>query len=159
VNETKSEINARIDELNNVFESADSDHLKAAIKTRILALQELMKDAPDDIFNAVLKSHKIICEVKHMGLKEAYGQHPALYYGAGVAGEAGEMCNKIVKAIRNGDDYEVVKAAIVSELPDVIIYGSVLAYHYDIDLIKETSDKAQIVSNRAPQGHYGGKLR
>jgi NTP pyrophosphatase (non-canonical NTP hydrolase) len=93
-----------------------------------------------------------------MDEKAAYGQDPAMYYTLGICGEAGEMGNKIVKALRNGNDPEAVKEAVKSELPDVFIYSAVLAYVLDIDITRLVNDKVQVVMERARNGYYGGPL-
>lgn len=61
--------------------------------------------------------------------------------------------------MKNGNDYEGIKKIIESELPDVIIYGCVLAYHYDVDLYKLVNEKAEVVVQRALEGYYGGPLK
>lgn len=112
----------------------------------------------DEIMDFILDSHKTICEIKQMDEKEAYGHDPAVYYTLGVAGEAGEMANEIVKALRDGYNEERVKNAVKKELPDVIIYSYILAYVLDLDLTDLVKDKVQIVTQRAKDGYYGGPL-
>ena len=89
---------------------------------------------------------------------EAYGQDPAMYYTLAICGEAGEMGNKIVKALRNGNDPDGAKKAIISELPDIIIYSAVLAHVLKIDLTNLVNDKVNVVIKRAKNGYYGGAL-
>jgi NTP pyrophosphatase (non-canonical NTP hydrolase) len=110
---------------------------------------------PDDIMQLVLKSHEAICKAKNMGPKEAYGHNPAIYYTLGVAGEAGEMANEIVKALRDGKDDSRVKLAVKKELPDVVIYSYILAHVLDIDLTDLVAEKVNIVIDRAESGYYG----
>ncbi len=167
--ETKSEIRARIEELERLM-----PHMRAL---RALApgpsptevinevdkrLQELHRDldsAEEDLSSNILKSHKALCEVKNMTEKEAYGNDPALFYTLGICGEAGEMANKIVKAMRNKrGQKDQVLSAIVSELPDVVIYSYVLAHVMDIDLSKLVNEKVGVVVQRAIDGYYGGPL-
>lgn len=163
---TKIEIDARIDELDALVkilnEERERDHsfvINLYINRRKNELSEQLKIATDDdLFTSVLRSHKILCEVKQMDEKAAYGQDPALYYGAGVAGEAGELLNKVVKALRNGNDPEATKKAVISELPDVFIYGVLLAFCLDLDLTKLVSEKAEVVIQRAFDGYYGGPI-
>jgi NTP pyrophosphatase (non-canonical NTP hydrolase) len=163
--ETKTEIHSRLNELEKLGlvlsgtrEKNWEQEVPYYLGERVKELETKLDKAPDDIFHAVLKSHKILCEIKKMAPKAAYGQNPGLYYGAGVAGEAGEMCNKIVKALRDGYDYELVRKAIISELPDVIIYAAVLAFCFDLDLTKLVSEKAEVVTQRAVDGYYGKEL-
>jgi NTP pyrophosphatase (non-canonical NTP hydrolase) len=166
---TKSEIDARLNELNAVLNKAKDEirlsaynsgvEIRDFLMHRIQQLEKEREQAPDDIFSAIVESHKILCNIKQMGEKEAYGQNPAFYYSAGVAGEAGELLNKMVKAFRHGGDAsEGLRAAVLSELPDVVIYAFVLAYVMDIDLTKLVTEKAHVVIDRARLGYYGGPL-
>ncbi len=93
-----------------------------------------------------------------MDERAAYGQDPAMYYSLAICGEAGEMGNKIVKGLRNGNDPDASVRAIESELPDVFIYGFVLAYVLGIDIVKLVNEKVDVVIQRAIDGYYGGKL-
>lgn len=160
--ETKAEILARISELQKVSEefwsSLTAPSVEQTIERRLEELRGLLDGAEDDIFKSVIRSHEAICEVKKMHPKAAYGQDPALYYSLAVCGEAGEMGNKIVKALRNGNDPEATRRAVISELPDVVIYGAVLAHVLDIDLAKLVNEKVGVVIERALSGHYGGPL-
>lgn len=172
MNETKSEIRARIEELKDLraalVAKADVDVaelqlsiveaaevLAESVDQRIQALREKLESAEEDLFRSVVRSHEVLCAVKNMDLKAAYGQDPAMYYTMGICGEAGEMANKIVKALRNGSSPEKAREAVISELPDVIIYSAVLAFVLDIDLTKLVNEKVQIVTERAESGYYG----
>jgi len=161
--ETKSEIRARIDELDKVLDSLEAGFVEDIspykfIEARKNALEEELARAEEDLFASVLQSHKTICAVKQMEEDAAYGQDPALYYTLAICGESGEMANKIVKALRNGNDPNACKNAVISELPDVIIYSAVLAYVLQIDLTRLVNDKVKIVIERAESGYYGGPL-
>lgn len=161
--ETKSEIEARIDELSKIKEeflsSKLSSHIEETIEKRLNELRDMKESADEGIFQSVLRSHKALCAAKQMGEKAAYGQDPAIYYTLSVCGEAGEMGNKIVKALRNGNDSEATKAAVISELPDVIIYSAVLAHVLDLNLTQLVNEKVQVVIERALSGYYGGPLK
>jgi|WetSurMetagenome_2_1015567.scaffolds.fasta_scaffold18500_3 NTP pyrophosphatase (non-canonical NTP hydrolase) len=162
--ETKSEIEARIDELSKIKEefwsSEWASHVEETIERRLNELRSMRDNADEDIFQSVLKSHIELCKIKQMGLKDAYGQSdPVLYYAAGVAGESGEILNGLVKAARNGSDPEAAKRAVMSELPDVFIYGVILAFILDLDLSKLVAEKATIVIQRALSGYYGGPIK
>lgn len=160
--ETKSEIRARIDELRRLERNPDFNRNirdAANIRNRIKELEAQMIDASEDLFKGVMNSHTTLCAVKEMDEKAAYGQDPAMYYALGVCGEAGEMANKIVKSLRNGNDPEAAKNAVISELPDVFIYGAVLAYVLDIDITKLVHEKVEIITERARSGYYGGPLK
>lgn len=160
--ETKSEIRARIDELQRISEHFDSpllmEQLEESVKLRLKELREQLEAADEDLSASIIRSHKAICEAKRMGEKEAYGNDPAMYYTLGICGEAGEMANAIVKARRNGEDQVRVLEAVKSELPDVVIYSHVLAYVLDINLAQLVNDKVEVVIRRAREGYYGKRL-
>ncbi len=160
MSESKAEIRARIGELKRVLSGLHDDGLLDThrIKNRITELQVEEQSAEEDNFRSVIRSHKTICEVKGMGEKEAYGQDPALFYSLAICGEAGEMGNKIVKGLRNGNDPWASRRAIESELPDCFIYGFVLAHVLDIDIVKLVNEKVDVVIQRALDGYYGGEL-
>lgn len=165
LNETKSEIRARLEELNGLRKELDPWLDGVALveadrmfEARIRNLESAEESAEEDLFRSVVDSHKVLCEVKKMDEKAAYGQNPAVYYGLGICGEAGEMGNKIVKALRNGDDPDAAKKAVEKELPDVIIYSAVLAHVMDVDLTRLVNEKVQVVIQRALDGYYGGPL-
>lgn len=172
MNETKSEIRARIDELKRLKRwlldkrNADFAEIQVSlieagetlaneVDERITTLNKKLEIAEEDLFRSVVRSHEVLCSVKNMDLKAAYGQDPAMYYTMGICGEAGEMANKIVKALRNGDDPGKAREAVMSELPDVIIYSAVLAFVLDIDLTKLVNEKVSVVTDRAESGYYG----
>jgi NTP pyrophosphatase (non-canonical NTP hydrolase) len=160
--ETKSEIQARIDELDRVrkafWSSMTEATLEKDVERRLDELHALLERAEEDLSSNIIRSHKALCEAKKMGEKEAYGNDPAIYYTLGVCGEAGEMANKIVKAQRNRNNRDKVLEAIRSELPDVIIYSYVLAHVLDMDLSKLVNEKVGVVVQRALDGYYGGPL-
>lgn len=160
LHETKSEIRARLDELDRIqdFLQDAQPTVRGMLVLRRNELELALREAQEDLSAAIIKSHRAICDVKQMDEKEAYGNDPAVYYTLGVCGEAGEMANAIVKAQRNGNDRERVLEAVKSELPDVIIYSYVLAYVLDIDLSKLVNEKIDIVVHRAYAGYYGGHL-
>jgi NTP pyrophosphatase (non-canonical NTP hydrolase) len=135
----------------------DADVTDALIR-RAEELAKGLEEAQEDLFKSVIQSHKVLCHFKDMEEDAAYGQDPAMYYTMGVCGEAGEMANKIVKALRNGNDPEAARRAVVSELPDVFIYGAVLAHVLGIDLTRLVNEKVQVVMDRARSGYYGGPL-
>jgi hypothetical protein len=166
VKETKSEIRARIDELERTRDMVmdvdvplgDQEAFQRVFDLRLKRLEAELANADEDIFKSVIRSHVAVCAAKKMDEKAAYGQDPAMYYSLAVCGEAGEMGNKIVKALRNGNDPEASRRAVISELPDVFIYGAVLAHVLDIDLTKLVNEKVDVVIQRAEGGYYGGAL-
>ncbi|MGH6878813.1 MAG: hypothetical protein ACREHV_15745, partial [Rhizomicrobium sp.] len=161
--ETKSEIRARIEELQKLKEEFWSqrmaDRVEQTIEERLKKLYEMLDAADEDLSSSIIRSHKAICKVKQMDEKAAYGNDPAMYYTLGICGEAGEMANAIVKAQRNGADKEKVLEAVKSELPDVIIYSHVLAHVLDINLSQLVNEKVEVVIDRANKGYYGKPLK
>lgn len=163
INETKSELRARLDELDKIMEVLDpwiktSLTARRAVADRKREIEKELNGASEDLFKSVLQSHKVLCAIKEMDEDAAYGQDPTMYYSLGVCGEAGEMANKIIKALRNGNDPDAAKRAVISELPDVIIYSAVLAHVLGINLTKLVNDKVTIIMERAKSGYYGGPL-
>lgn len=161
--ETKTELRARINELQSIIQQIREEDgyqsISALLKDRIEQLSADEANAVQDIRSSVLDSHKAICSAKNMSEKEAYGNNPTLYYTLAIAGECGEMANSIVKNCRNGYNEESVINSIKSELPDVVIYSYILAYVMDIDLASLVAEKCQTVVKRAESGYYGGPLR
>jgi len=152
----KSTIHAIIEELDRLSESA-SGEMADAIRSRKDHYVRALETAPDTVADNILRSHKAICEAKQMGEKEAYGNNPAIYYALGICGEAGELANDVVKALRNGSTADLVPA-IRNELADVVIYSYILAHVLDIDLTQLVNEKVEIVIQRAQSGYYGKKL-
>lgn len=163
IHETKSEIRARIDELQKVKSAFDStllmSRLEDDVDRRMKELQDALETAEEDLSSSIIRSHKAICEAKRMDEKAAYGNDPALYYTLGICGEAGEMANALVKAQRNGYDRDKALEAVKSELPDVVIYSHVLAHVLDIDLSNLVNEKVEVVIRRAKEGYYGKALK
>lgn len=155
---TKKELKLILDHLEILSRIDNLEELKRELSARMNSLQEEMETAPEDFLDHVMESHKTLCKVKGMGLKDAYGQNPFLYYSCGLAGEAGEICNKMAKSFRSGFRFELAQEAVRSELPDVFIYGAILAYVSEIDLFKEINIKVDEVVQRALDGYYGGPL-
>lgn len=160
--ETKSEIRARIEELEGVSHMLAQDgravHL-AVVNDRLRELRHRLELAQEDLFTAIIKSHKAVCAAKRMDEKDAFGNDPAVYYTLGLCGEAGEIANDIVKAQRNREGREErVVAAVKKELPDVFIYGVILAHVLDLNIGKLINDKVDVVCERAASGYYGGPL-
>lgn len=155
----KSEIQAKIEELNELIASGLPEDISSRLNRRINDLTQEMKTANEDIMSAAISSHHVMCAVKNMKPNEAFGNDPFIYYALGLVGEAGELTGALLRAIRNGDTPEGKKVAVESELADCIIYAVILAYTTGIDLVKIVNDKARIVESRARAGYYGPPLR
>jgi NTP pyrophosphatase (non-canonical NTP hydrolase) len=155
----KSEIQARIEELKGVLEMTDKGTaIRANVLERIGELQDEVGHAEEDMASSVIRSHATICRIKKMGEKDAYGQDPALYYSAAISAEAGEQLNGIVRGLRNGQNHELTRLAVIKELPDILIYSFVLAHVLELDLPRLVREKADIVIQRAEDGYYGGPI-
>ena len=81
-----------------------------------------------------------------------------MYPALGLAGEAGEVANKVKKLIRDGaskrpDDW---KEQIAAELGDVLWYCSALATDLDISLGRVAKDNMNKLSSRKDRGTIGG---
>lgn len=155
---TKKEIRAAIDELR-MLPVVGSEGFANHLAGRIAALNREMESASEDFTDNILRSHRTLCEIKNMGLKDAYGQDPIMYYTLGMLGEAGEIANKIVKGHRNGYSFKNAQEAVCSELPDVFIYGTILGYVAEIDVHDEINKKVEIVIERALDGYYGSPFK
>jgi NTP pyrophosphatase (non-canonical NTP hydrolase) len=146
-------ISGILKELVELRESSPSKGLDA----RIEHYEQLLLRSSESIAANIIRSHQAVCEAKSMSEKEAYGNNPAIYYALGICGEAGELANNIVKALRNGSQADLLPA-VRGELADVIIYSYILAHVMDIDLTELVNEKVEIVIDRAKSGYYGNKL-
>lgn len=131
--------------------SAVINHIAAEISQ----LSDSMEKAPISATQSVYNSHEVLCKYKGTNAKEAFNMNPGMVYAMGVAGEAGELLNAKIKAIRTGGSTEQLREAVISEIPDVFIYMTLLAMYYDIDLEELVREKSKIVVERALSGHYG----
>jgi len=159
--ESKDVIRARIEELewvtnmSSYMDSEDQDEICKKIKQLRLKLEI----ASDSMMDMVLESHKAVCEAKQMGMKEAFGHQPVVFYSLALGAESGELQNEVVKAIRDGYDDDRLLNAVKKELPDVLVYAYLLAFVLDIDLTHLVNEKLKIVVERAKSGYYGGPLK
>ena len=85
--------------------------------------------------------------------------HRILYPALGMAGEAGEVANKVKKFIRDGADkeaFEVKKLEIAAEIGDVLWYCANLANDLGINLSDIASENYSKLSGRSKRGTLGG---
>ena len=85
--------------------------------------------------------------------------HRVLYPSLGLAGEAGEVANKVKKFIRDGADkeaFEVKKIEIASEIGDVLWYCAALAHDLGFNLADIAQENYTKLSIRASRGKLGG---
>jgi len=160
--ESKSEIRARIDELeklSTIINNSSIYDILWHITGRISELYGIDSKSEEDITVLIDRSHDAVCKAKQMEEDEAYGQDPAAYYTLALCGEAGELANAITKSLRNGYEEELVLEAIESELPDIVIYSFILAKVMKMDLNRMVREKVEKVVDRAESGYYGKPIK
>lgn len=85
--------------------------------------------------------------------------HKILYPALGLAGEAGEVANKVKKFIRDGYDqenFELKKIELASEIGDVLWYCAALARDLGFDLSTIAQENYSKLSGRKERGTIGG---
>ena len=84
--------------------------------------------------------------------------HKILYPALGLAGEAGEVANKVKKLVRDGTSSlpKEWKENIGSEIGDVLWYCAVLADDLGISLGKIAADNEKKLYKRKREGTIGG---
>ena len=85
--------------------------------------------------------------------------HRILYPALGLAGEAGEVANKVKKFIRDGADKEsfaVKKVEIAAEIGDVLWYCAALAHDLGFNLSEIAAENYSKLSGRSKRGTIGG---
>lgn len=87
-----------------------------------------------------------------------YPEDKAVIYPAlGLAGEVGEVCEKIKKVIRDkGGDFSVVREDLIKELGDVCWYLANLAFDLNIDLGEVARTNLKKLSDRKARGVIQG---
>lgn len=80
-------------------------------------------------------------------------QHQILYPALGLAGEAGEVANKVKKMIRDG---KFDRAGIAAELGDVLWYVSALARDLNLDMQDLAMENLEKLYSRKERGTLGG---
>ena len=83
-----------------------------------------------------------------------------MYCALGLAGEAGELANKIKKLYRDGIDHGASwpdkREALIKELGDVLWYTAALASELDADLGHAAAYNVAKLKDRARRGVLGG---
>jgi len=84
--------------------------------------------------------------------------HRILYPALGMAGEAGEVANKVKKLVRDGtanlpDDW---RHQIASEIGDVLWYCAALAHDLNIPLAQIAAQNKEKLEARKERGTLGG---
>jgi NTP pyrophosphatase (non-canonical NTP hydrolase) len=80
-------------------------------------------------------------------------EHAVVYPSLGLAGESGEVAEKVKKWIRDGN---LDRAAIEKELGDVLWYISALACDLDLELEQIAERNIQKLTDRAARGKIQG---
>ena len=85
-------------------------------------------------------------------------QWSMMYPALGLAGEAGEVCNKVKKIFRDEDGHLVdeVREALAKELGDVLWYISALATDLDLNLDDIARGNRDKLESRHKRGVIGG---
>jgi NTP pyrophosphatase (non-canonical NTP hydrolase) len=80
------------------------------------------------------------------------------YPALGLAGEAGEVADKLKKVIRDNDGVltDQVRDAVAKEIGDVLWYVSVLAYEMDYDLNAIAQINIDKLNSRKERGVLSG---
>ena len=79
--------------------------------------------------------------------------HSVLYPALGLAGEAGEVANKIKKMLRD-DDFD--RAGVAAEIGDVLWYIAALSRDLNIDLHDIAMQNLEKLYGRKARGTLGG---
>ena len=85
-------------------------------------------------------------------------QHKILYPALGLAGEAGEVANKVKKLIRDGPDKrpDTWREDIASEIGDVLWYCAALATDLNLSLGMIAGQNEKKLGQRKQSGTLGG---
>ena len=85
-------------------------------------------------------------------------QHKILYPALGLAGEAGEVANKVKKLVRDGPDKrpETWREDIASEIGDVLWYCAALASDLNLTLGMIAAQNLAKLQGRKDKGTIGG---
>ena len=78
----------------------------------------------------------LIQQIEADDSKDYFPEHEdsPFFLALALAGEVGEVCNKVKKYMRGDFEFEDLQAQLDSELPDILIYLVMLADNLGIDL-------------------------
>lgn len=79
-----------------------------------------------------------------------------IYPALGLAGEAGEVADKVKKIIRDNNDTDEMKQNIAAEIGDVLWYCAVLAHDLGFDLAQIADSNLQKLADRQQRGVLQG---
>ncbi|WP_291810376.1 nucleoside triphosphate pyrophosphohydrolase family protein [Limnobacter sp.] len=99
-----------------------------------------------------LSAYQIAAKRTAIYPEEAKVTYPAL----GLAGEVGEVCNKIKKVTRDGLSIDDIRSDLFKELGDVLWYLSALAHDLDISLDNLAEQNLEKLQTRQQRGTLQG---
>lgn len=99
-----------------------------------------------------LSAYQIAAQRTAIYPEDAKVTYPAL----GLAGEVGEVCNKIKKVTRDGLSIDDIRPDLFKELGDVLWYLSALAYDLNISLENLAAQNLEKLQTRQEKGTLQG---
>ena len=99
-----------------------------------------------------------INEYQKQASKTAIYKDKIVYATLGLAGEAGEIANKVKKILRDnsGEIQEEVRQNLISELGDVLWYVAALATDLRAELSEVANKNIEKLNSRKNRGTIGG---
>jgi NTP pyrophosphatase (non-canonical NTP hydrolase) len=99
-----------------------------------------------------------INEYQQQASKTAIYQNKLIYPTLGLAGEAGEIANKVKKILRDnsGNLQESVREDLICELGDVLWYIAALATDLNVELSEVANKNIEKLNSRKNRGTIGG---
>jgi NTP pyrophosphatase (non-canonical NTP hydrolase) len=99
-----------------------------------------------------------INEYQQQASKTAIYQNKLIYPTLGLAGEAGEIANKVKKILRDnsGNLQESVREDLICELGDVLWYIAALATDLNVELSDVANKNIEKLNSRKNRGTIGG---
>lgn len=99
-----------------------------------------------------------INEYQQQASKTAIYQNKLIYPTLGLAGEAGEIANKVKKILRDnsGELQEDARQNLISELGDVLWYVAALATDLKTELSEVANKNIEKLNSRKNRGTIGG---
>lgn len=82
-----------------------------------------------------------------------------MYTALGLAGEAGELANKIKKLYRDGfapEDFAAIRESLIKEIGDTLWYAAAMATELDADLGAAAAYNVAKLRDRARRGVLSG---